>query len=41
MKKSDNTTLFIVIGIFVFAIIIGTIIGSSYKFIYGWLWSLC
>jgi len=31
MKKSDNTTLFIVIGIFVFAIIIGTIIGSSYN----------
>jgi hypothetical protein len=31
MKKSDNTTLYIVIGIFVTAIIIGTIIGSSYN----------
>lgn len=31
MKKTDNTTLFIVIGIFVTAIIIGTIIGSSYN----------
>jgi len=31
MKKGDNTTLFIVIGIFLFAIIIGTVLGSSYN----------
>lgn len=31
MKKTDNTMLFIVIGIFIFAIIVGTIIGSSYN----------
>lgn len=31
MKKTDNTTLFIVIGIFITAIIVGTIIGSSYN----------
>lgn len=31
MKGKDNTTLFIVIGIFAFAIIVGTIIGSSYN----------
>jgi hypothetical protein len=30
-KRNDNTTLFIVIAIFAFAIIMGTIIGSSYN----------
>jgi len=30
--SKDNTTLFIVIGIFAFAIIVGTIIGSSYNY---------
>ena len=30
-KGKDNTTLFILIGMFAFAIIIGTIIGSSYN----------
>jgi len=29
--QSDNTQLFIILGILAFAIIIGTIIGSSYK----------
>lgn len=29
--KSDNTQLFIILGIFAIAIIIGTIIGSSYR----------
>ena len=30
-KGNDNTTLFILISIFAFAIIMGTIIGSSYN----------
>lgn len=32
MKGKDNTTLFILIGILAFAIIVGTVIGSSYNY---------
>lgn len=31
IKTSDNTRLYILLGVFLFAIIIGTIIGSSYN----------